>query len=302
MRPDDWYFTEDLEGFLVRAGGFLRSRPDLHTVALTVTEALRTGGLYAYGEEAPFFGVLERDGQVRAACFRTPPFRLNVTPLAPDEADALAAGLASLGQAVPGVVAARETAEAFAASWRRHTGATATLHQRQRLYRLGTLTALMPAPAGRARGAEDQDRERLVRWCREFAEAVGGIASRDADSWVDSRLAHGRLTLWEAPDGTPVSMAGVSPVVAGQVRVAPVYTPAHLRGRGYAGAVTAAASRAVLGTGVREVLLFTDLSNATSNGLYQRIGYRPVTDFAVYDFQSPQGQSSSRPQPSSRRR
>jgi predicted GNAT family acetyltransferase len=35
---------------------------------------------------------------------------------------------------------------------------------------------------------------------------------------------------------------------------------------------------------VEEVLLFTDLANPTSNGLYQRIGYRPVSDFATYDF------------------
>jgi predicted GNAT family acetyltransferase len=146
-----------------------------------------------------------------------------------------------------------------------------------------------PLPAGRARVAEEQDRELCLRWHGEFVEAVGEISSHDAASWVDSRLAYDGLTLWEAPDGTPVSMAGVSPVVAGQVRVGPVYTPADLRGRGYASAVTAAASRAVLGTGVREVLLFTDLSNATSNGLYQRIGYRPVTDFAVYDFQDARG-------------
>jgi predicted GNAT family acetyltransferase len=32
------------------------------------------------------------------------------------------------------------------------------------------------------------------------------------------------------------------------------------------------------------VLLFTNLANPTSNALYQRIGYRPVMDFAVYDF------------------
>lgn len=84
-------------------------------------------------------------------------------------------------------------------------------------------------------------------------------------------------------------MAGVTPVVAGQVRVAPVYTPAHLRGRGYAGAVTAQVSRAVLASGVREVLLFTDLANQTSNSLYQRIGYRAVADFAAYDFRGARG-------------
>lgn len=60
--------------------------------------------------------------------------------------------------------------------------------------------------------------------------------------------------------------------------------PAHLRGRGYAGAATAEVSRAALASGADEVLLFTDLANPTSNGLYQRIGYRPVADFATYEF------------------
>lgn len=41
------------------------------------------------------------------------------------------------------------------------------------------------------------------------------------------------------------------------------------------------------------MLLFTDLANPTSNGLYQRIGYRPVTDFAVYEFQGQNGQGQS---------
>ncbi|MFI7410645.1 GNAT family N-acetyltransferase [Streptomyces sp. NPDC049627] len=284
MRPDDWYCTQDLTGFLTHAGGFLRSRPDLHTVALTVTETLRTSGLRAYGDEAPVFGVLELGGQVRAAYFRTPPYRLNVTPLTPDEADALAAHLVALGHSVPGVIAARETAEAFAAAWRRHAGGRGLVRQRQRLYRLGNLTVPRPLPAGRARLVGKEDREQLIRWYGEFVDAVGDHAARNAAGWADSRIAYGGVTFWEREDGTPVSMAGVTPVVAGQVRVAPVYTPAQLRGRGYAGAVTAAVSRAVLTSGVREILLFTDLANPTSNSLYQRIGYRAVADFAAYDF------------------
>ncbi|WP_338061095.1 GNAT family N-acetyltransferase [Streptomyces kanamyceticus] len=79
-------------------------------------------------------------------------------------------------------------------------------------------------------------------------------------------------------------MAGVTRRTAGQVRVAPVYTPAALRGRGYGGAATVAVSRAALDAGASDVLLFTDLDNPTSNSLYQRIGYRPVRDYTQYDF------------------
>lgn len=66
MRPDDWHLTEDLDGFLARAGDFLRSRPALHTMPLTVTERLRTRRQDAHGAEAPVFGRLEQEGEVRA--------------------------------------------------------------------------------------------------------------------------------------------------------------------------------------------------------------------------------------------
>ncbi|MFJ5219727.1 GNAT family N-acetyltransferase [Streptomyces sp. NPDC088354] len=284
MRPDEWHLTEDLDRFLARAGDFLRSRPALHTLPLTVTETLRTRGLDAYGAEAPVFGWLERAGEVRATYFRTPPRHLNLTPLDPEGADALAAHLASLGHCLPGVSADHDSATAFADAWQRHTGATATLQERQCLYRLGTLTPPPALPEGRGRVADEQDRDQLILWYREFVEATGGLAPTDAGSWADARLAHGRVVFWEAPDGTPVSMAGTTPMVAGQIRVAPVYTPAHLRGRGYAGAATIEVSRAALDSGAAHVLLFTDLANPTSNGLYQRLGYRRVTDFAVYGF------------------
>jgi predicted GNAT family acetyltransferase len=283
MSPDHWHRTEDLDRFLDRAGDFLRSRPALHTVALTVTETLRTRGPHVYGDESPVYGTLEGDGVVRAVYVRTPPHQLNVTALTSEEADSLAAHLEGLDRRVPGVVADHETATAFAAAWQARTGTAATLHQRQRLYRLGTLTVPRPAPEGGARVAGESDRTQLVQWYGEFVEAVGHPAG-EAGPWADARIAYGGITLWETPDGTPVAMAGVTRRVAGQVRVAPVYTPAPLRGRGYAGAVTAEASRAARDAGADEVLLFTDLANPTSNRLYQRIGYRPVADFAVYDF------------------
>ncbi|MEU1002048.1 GNAT family N-acetyltransferase [Streptomyces tibetensis] len=279
-----WHLTHDLDEFLTRAGAFLRSRPALHTVPLTVTETLRARGRSVYGEGAPQFGVLERDGGVRATFFRTPPHWLNLTALTPEDADALAARLAALGRRLPGVNADSDTAAAFAAAWQRHTGAPAALRQRQRLYRLGTLTAPGPVPPGRPRVAVESDRERLRRWHDEFSESVGLGTVRDSAEWADARIDSGTITFWETPDGTPVAMAGTSPRVAGQVRVTTVYTPPHLRGRGYAGAATAEVSRTALAAGADEVLLFTDLSNPTSNGLYQRIGYRPVADFAVWDF------------------
>ncbi|MEU6552910.1 GNAT family N-acetyltransferase [Streptomyces sp. NPDC046915] len=290
MNPDDrhhdWHLTEDLDEFLAHAGDFLRSRPAPHTVALTVTDALRKRGPRLYGDGAPVFGWLaEPGGAVRAALFRTPPHPWNITPVTAEEADALAARLLELGHTVPGVLAERETAAAFTAAWERRAGDRGALRERQRLYRLADLAVPEPAPEGRARVAGAADRELLARWFEEFADATDQRGFMDPGAWADARIANGGVTFWETPDGVPVAMAGVTPEVAGQLRVAPVYTPAHLRGRGYAGAVTAEVSRVALKAGT-EVLLFTDLANPTSNGLYRRLGYRPVADFAVYGFEA----------------
>ncbi|MFE9450707.1 GNAT family N-acetyltransferase [Streptomyces sp. NPDC006739] len=290
-----WQLTEDLDGFLSRAGDFLRSAPALHTIPLTVTDTLRRRGPRAYGDRAPLFGWLEggvegeaddRAGTVRAALIHTPPHPPHVTALAAEDADALAARLLAAGHEVPGVFGERAAAAAFAEAWQRRTGVPGLLREHERLYRLGELTAPEPVPEGRARVAGAPDRELLMSWHGEFAEAVGRTGVQDAGAWADARIDYGGITLWETPAGTPVAMAGLTaPPRAGHgVRVGPVYTPAHLRGRGYAGAVTVAVSRAALRAGAAEVLLFTDLANPTSNGLYQRIGYRPVADFDMYGF------------------
>ncbi|GHI06937.1 acetyltransferase [Streptomyces cellostaticus] len=285
MHPDAWHLTHDLDEFLARAGDFLGSRPDLHTVQLTVTQALRKRGLHLYSDQAPLFGTLEDEsGTVRATLLHTPPFPVHPTPLGPQEAEGLAARLADLGRPVTGVTAERDTAASFAAAWQRRTGTAGRIHKRQRLYRLAELSVPQPVPEGRARVAGPADRDLLVRWYGAFMAEVGEPVNQDPGGWADARIGHGGITLWETPDGTPVSMAGATPETAGQVRVAPVYTPAHLRGHGYAGAATAEVSRAALDSGTAEVLLFTDLANPTSNGLYQRIGYRGVADFAVWEF------------------
>ena len=52
---------------------------------------------------------------------------------------------------------------------------------------------------------------------------------------------------------------------------------------GMQSALTAALTQQLLGRS-RFCFLFTDLANPTSNSIYQRIGYRPVTDIMLWRF------------------
>ncbi|MEU1089673.1 GNAT family N-acetyltransferase [Streptomyces sp. NPDC005892] len=287
MLPNEWHLTQDVEDFLAHAGDFLRSRPALHNTPLTDIEKLRMRKPDAQGPVTAVFGRQEVRGEVHGVFYLTSRGRLGLTPLSVEQTEALAARLAVLGHSPAHVIADHDTATAFAHSWQRHTGAASALFWRTHLHRLGTLTPPRPRPEGRGRLTGATDREHLVRWCREFCVEVGeqpSIEVIDAGSWDDSRFGDRHFTFWESPEGTPVSMAAATSLIGGMVRIDPVYTPAHLRGRGYAGAVTVEASRAALDAGASDVVLFTDPDNPTSNALYRRIGYVHVADFAGYKF------------------
>jgi hypothetical protein len=278
-----WTTTDDVAEFLAAADAFLRSRAAENTVLLTVAQTVRARGSRAFGDADPLFGWWRpADGDIRSAFLQTPPHPV-LLARSPDAAvTSLARTLAAAGRPLPGVNAADDAAESFALEWRRQTGATFEVARRVRLYRLGDLVPPEPPVPGAARVADRSDRDLLLAWYRSFGREVGEDFSNLPDI-VDDVLGHGGVTLWEV-DGAAVSMAGCTRPVAGVVRVAPVHTPTGLRRRGYAGAVTAAVSRAALDAGATDVVLFTDLANPTSNAVYQRLGYRPVHDRTVLSF------------------
>ncbi|MFC8916004.1 GNAT family N-acetyltransferase [Streptomyces sp. NPDC057116] len=282
MSRAGWRLTSDAEEFRREAGPCLAADPAGHTVPLTVAETVRRHGPRALGTEDARFGLWRRraDGPVEAVFVRTPPRDPLLGPMPEVAARELADALRGAG--AEGVKGGEGPARAFAEAWTA-TGGSWTITRRSRLYRLGELTPPHPAPPGAHRRATAADVPLAAAWMDAFAADIGTGPATDHTAGAERRVGYGGLYLWET-GGVPVSMAAHSPVVAGQARVAPVYTPPALRGRGYAGAVTAAVSRAARDAGARQVLLFADVANPTSTALYQRIGYRPVADHVDIAF------------------
>jgi predicted GNAT family acetyltransferase len=219
---------------------------------------------------------------VAGAWAHTRPRPLRLGRLSPQAAGELAELLAAAPQGadVRAVAGALPAAEAFAAVWCERTGTAVGQRESLRLYRLGELTP--PQVSGRLRRAEEADLELAVAWFTEFAAEVLVGISDPAEAAI-RRVRAGELHLWE-DGGVPVCLAGLSPVLAGMSRIGPVYTPRERRNRGYASAATAGVSAVARAWGAAEVLLYTDLSNPTSNSIYQKIGYRAVADDVVLDF------------------
>lgn len=275
-------FHCDVEDFASSAGPWYARRPMVHTIELSL---LRDG---MPSDETPMLLTVWEGAELVGAAIRTPPLPLLCGGLSVVPADEVAADLLGAGHPLPGVRGPRETAETFARAWCAATGAVADVVGADRLYRLRTLTA--PAGvSGTHRIARGADRPVLVRFQCEFAaEAFGHVpdpARAEANVTAAAEAGNGYL-LWSAA-GTPVAMAGVRRPAAGVSRIGPVYTAPEVRGRGYGAAVTAAACRWALAAGARQVVLFADLDNPTSNRVYQRLGFVPVGDSATVEFRVP---------------
>lgn len=271
-----WTTTTDPDGLLAAAGAFLRADPARNSVILTAVETMR-----GRPSSDALFGFWRPAGELVGAAFmHTPPYPAALTAMPAAAAAALAT---TLDRTLAGVNGGARACEAFAAAWTDRTGARASVHRRMRLHRLGALVPPDPSPPGEAVVAGPADRDLVVAWYEAFAAEIDEPTG-DVRPGVDDRLADGGVTLW-IDGGAPVSLAGRTRTVAGTARVAPVYTPPEHRGSGYGAAATAAVTRAALADGVRDLLLYTDLANPTSNRLYARLGYTPVEDAVSLVFE-----------------
>jgi predicted GNAT family acetyltransferase len=234
----------------------------------------------------PYFATVRAGQKLVSAALMTPPFGVIVhssssspqTALAP-----IAENLCADKWPVPFANGEGNASDAFAKIWQSLTGAEVKRTIRERVYQLDHVMA-PHWPAGLFRSANKHDLDLLARWVKDFhQEALPHNPPVDARDWAFTAIMDGDVYFWEV-EGEPVSMARKSRGTTHGQCIGPVYTPPEFRGRGYASAVTAKLSQLILSSGKRFAMLFTDLSNPTSNSIYQKIGYMPVCDYNQHMF------------------
>lgn len=270
----------DVSALWSAAETYLASDPANNTHQLSAAKRILDLGAL-HGER--FFVVWADDEGSRlvASAIYVDSKALFLAVMPPDAAQALAHFLRANNVYLSGVIGKRDVLKPFTDALARPF----STHVDLMLYQL------MKAPdfgraSGEARTATTDDLDLLVEWHRAFEIEVGMIAvPTPLTERVNRRINDQQLILW-MDNNQPVSMAGANPLPATSARIGPVYTPPQLRGRGYAQAVTAAASEHVQRDVPRTVFLFTDAVNPASNKAYQRIGFQHVADHAhlLFDF------------------
>lgn len=276
---------QDVYAFNERAEPFLIENEAENNLLLGIIYDLIRSTLY--DDIEPYLATVHDDSRVVAAALRTPPHNL-VISRAPDEAvNLIADDLQSLYPNLRGVLGPKETSRAFSEAWRERTGCGFRPGTAQRIYALEQVTPPDDVP-GELRPVTRDDAGLLMRWLSAFEREAYGEEPRPysverlLEAYLEGRVRG--LHVWH--DEQPVSMVGYSGPTPNGIRVGPVYTPSEFRQRGYGSAATATLSQLLLDQGRRFCFLFTDLSNPTSNSIYQKIGYRPVVDVDEYRFAS----------------
>lgn len=277
---------DDVAGFFAHAAPFLERREAEHNLILGLRNRLLRDP-HVFGDEDPYLAVVESDGQVIAAGFRTPPFAFGLSCVEDDRAvDALLDDVR--GTELNGVFGPAAAAELFALRWREVADVEAWVALSERIYE--ATEAFPPAGVpGVYRAYALRDHDVAAAWMDAFVDEALAAAPRarqdDGAAFVARRVddPDGGIVMWEV-DGAPVSIAGFGSPTPNGIRVGPVYTPPELRGRGYASALVGELTARLLAGGRRFCFLFTDLANPTSNSIYQRVGYRPVADVSDWRF------------------
>ncbi|MCW0212749.1 MAG: GNAT family N-acetyltransferase [Pseudonocardia sp.] len=256
--------------FARHAARLLEADPVRHTVELTVLRGLRSGAyravvlLTAHDADHVVGAALGASGRPLLVAGLPPPCAAAADAAVPD-VDAVAGPLPEV--------------EAFAAARVARTGARTRPGRRTRLFALEELVVPQGVP-GASRAAVRAESALLGAWWEAFESETTTAPARGrtgAEAAAQAFAAGRDQVLWVV-GGEPRALAVVGPRTAGTARSGPVYPPPEHRGRGYGSAVTAAAAARSLAAGARDVVLFTDLANPTTNHIYPELGFRPVSD------------------------
>ena len=202
----------------------------------------------AYGKLSPLMvSVSDGSGQLCASALMTPPFAVVVQsePLNHEALEILAMDLQLEGWQLPGVNGEAEVSDAFARIWQAKTKQKTELIERLRAYELRELEKI-DYPAGNLRIAEEKDAQMAYHMLNAMQEE--SVPGPRRELTVEGSLESIRKQqsfFWEVDGEIVASLLAKRPQIKG-ICISGVYTLPEHRRKGYARALVAEVSKAML--------------------------------------------------------
>jgi predicted GNAT family acetyltransferase len=186
-----------------------------------------------------------------------------------------------------GVVGPAQESEMFSDLWVEMSSKSKKLAMGQKIYKADM--CIQPKNVtGKLKIANENELNIVTQYFVDFAEESLPLSERKSFDEIkimtSKKLTDKWIYLWMV-DGTSVSVAHIGRPTKNGISVSGVFTPRQFRKRGYASAVTAGVTQAMLDSGKKFCVLYTDLSNPTSNKIYQDVGYREVAASKYFSFE-----------------
>jgi len=276
-------FETDAVAFERRVLPFLVEREAENCLPIGIVARLANDQREGKLDPAAVMCAIERGGCITAMAYMTPPHNFVLTRMDAEESSVLAAKLKVRGVNLPGAMGPSEASEAFAQAWMRMNGGKLRKGKGLLIYQLERVRP-HSFPTVFFRPGKPADLDVLASFYAAFAAEIGEHEP-DSRAIADRAVAAGTIFVWhDAGAGGIVSMAACARPTPNGITVNRVYTPSHLRRRGYASAAVAALSQRMLDSGKKFCFLFTDAANPTSNHIYQKIGYEQVCECQEWKF------------------
>jgi len=281
-------FYEEVDDFYDIAYPFLLAREAENNLLLTILISLKEN-FHDIEKERPLMFSLKDSDDVKLISLRTPPHDLLISYTDNlDTIEVLVEELLKRNEKLPGVLSFKEAADKFAKLWCEENSLKPNLFRKERIYKL---VEVSKDTIGKRQFsvASKTHQSIVIKWAGEIMkEALADTTEDDIEQTTNQlrkEFEENKSKMFLLFDNNePVSMVRKAGKTPNGNFVNLVYTPPYLRRKGYATECVAKLSKQLLEEGNKYCFLFTDLSNPTSNSIYQKIGYRPVIDENHYKF------------------
>jgi predicted GNAT family acetyltransferase len=271
---------EDPQEFANAVGPFLEKEEATNNMLLALLENVKSR---TTSEEMPLMCAIFSSEGPQSVAIQFPRLPMVISESSTEALNLMAAGLKS--RSLVGVVAPARTSEAFSKLWSARQGLNYKLGMDQSIFQLSQVERPL-LPQGRIKKCTVAEEDLITRWMIDFYSESMPYEHHKTEVLRDvvlEKLSLGNVFVWQVD--VPTCMSIISGETPNGMRVGYVYTPQKFRKRGYATALVAEQSQYILDQGKKFCFLYTDRSNPTSNGIYQKIGYQMVAHSQHYVFE-----------------
>ena len=276
---------ETAGAFLEKVEGYLLDNEAFNNLYLGISYGLKANP-NLYGKNQPYFACVENENEIVAVLLRSPPYDALVYSHCKQYQEAfelLVNDLLSIQSDTEGINGPAAQSEAFAKLWSEAAGKRFEKGIHCLLYVLKEVVH-PEFTNGAMRLPENKDFDTILKWMKAFhSEATPHDPVSNLEERILQNFNQGNYFIFES-EGEVVSAAAKARPLRNGITINSVYTPPEFRKKGYATQLVAMLSQHLLDEGKQFITLYTDMSNPTSNSIYQKIGYKQIGEFANYKF------------------